>query len=296
MAILKKYLGTAYIGVVGPDLEYGSANDSIRKIVVRSGDNYPIPIRATKGFEGREWHINNFIKSNHDWILLLDADMEFQPDTLERLRSHQLPYVSGYYLRRRFQPIAPVWFRYNPNGEWPHMPWMVDPERGKLHKLGASGWGCVLVHREVFEAVGKLLKGEPFVLEDDMDIWPYNLDNIMAAMKIMEKVIKKKSRNADDEVRLKASLDLLKQEIRPLTGQRTVIGSDIRFPYYAHAAGHVFWGDPDVRCGHIVHYPLHPNDFSELGEQQKDVFDGVKRGVLFERKEWRQRIKELTND
>jgi hypothetical protein len=113
----KKYTGTAYIGVVGGDLEYGICRDSIEKILRQPDDAAPRFVRATKGYEARQMHLNSFIESKHDFLLMLDHDMVFMRDTLIKLRSHGLPYVTGAYMRRQYEPVmAPVWFDHNARG------------------------------------------------------------------------------------------------------------------------------------------------------------------------------------
>jgi hypothetical protein len=233
---VKRYDGTAYIGVVGPEIGPINAYVSILNIKRREGDGQPSPIFATKGYEGRQTHVNRFLASAHDWLLLLDHDMIFAPDTLERLRAWGEPYVSGYYLRRRYAPMVPVWFEPY-DGEWP-LRWFLDiPERGKLHPIGASGWGCVLMHREVIEATRAILKGEDEVIEDDMDVWPYDLDAI----------------ERGDEWP------------RRLFRAGKPVGSDLRYPFYALQAGYQLMGDPDVRPAHLISYPLTPDDYEGAG-------------------------------
>ena len=270
---LRKYHGTTYIGYVGPTNEPGDSRDSINNIIRRAGDSLPLPVRATKGYEARQQHLNIFEhETTHESILLLDHDNKFPPDTLEDLRSHQLPYVSGFYLRRQYRPLAPVWFHDNPDGAWPFEPYMEIPEQGKLVKIGASGWGCMFIHREVLEGVKPLLKGEDYVIEDDMDIWPYDLDKVMQALKT-------------------GDIDTLREEIRPLRGANDVIGSDIRFPFFAKQAGFQLWGDPDVKVGHILDYPLYPDDFTlqdteEFAQKNRD-------GVMAGREIWEKRMGQL---
>jgi len=271
---LRKYHGTTYIGIVGPTNESGESRDSINNIARRAGDGIPHPIRATKGYEARQEHLNIFEhKTTHESILLLDHDNKFPPDTLERLRSHQLSFVSGFYLRRRYNPLAPVWFHDNPANEWPYEPYLADPEKGKLAKLGASGWGCMFMHREVLEGVKPILKGEDYVIEDDMDIWPYDLNKVMAALKT-------------------ADIDTLRQEIRPLRGTHDVVGSDLRFPFFAKQAGFQLWGDPDVRVGHILEYSLHPDDFS-LQDDTEEHAQKNRARVLEGRQTWAKRMRAL---
>src|SRR5512146_1582672 len=111
MKPLKEYTGTVYVGVVGSENENGEARDSIMQIKVRPGDTLPVFARGTKGYEQRQKHFNNCIDNGFDFLLLLDHDQRFPPDCLERLREHKLPYVSGLYMRRQYQPIAPIWFK-----------------------------------------------------------------------------------------------------------------------------------------------------------------------------------------
>ena len=279
----RKYDGTCYIGVVGPDNEIGECRDSIENIHRRGGDVPPLAVRATKGYEARSLHLDNwYYKSHHEWILLLDHDMKFEPDTLERLRSHGVPFASGYYLRRRYQPIASVWFE-RPKGtdNWPMVPYTADPERGKLHPLGASGWGCILMHRAVLDATLPLLKGEPPILEDDMDIWPYDLGAIMSAIKGLQAIRDEKPSMNILRPALAAHLQVLENEIRPLRVIKSPVGSDIRFPFFAAQAGFTLWGDPDVRPAHMLNYPLSPDDYSRtppdmIEKQKKYIVAGVK--------------------
>jgi hypothetical protein len=232
-----EYSGSAYIGVVGSDLEYVECRDSIMNLDFGPGDKVEF-VRATKGYEARQIILDNFMDSDCAFCLFLDQDQVFPVDTLTRLRSHKLPFVSGLYMRRRFDPVFPVWLAWNESNQLPYMPYVGDPERGRLHKLGASGWGCMLVHRNVVLAVRALLKGEKEILEDDMDVWPYDLREVLAG----------------------------REKIRPLRGDKSVIiGSDIRFPFFAREAGYTLYGDPDVRCGHMAHYSITPEDYSAMG-------------------------------
>ena len=286
---MKEYEGTAYIGIVGPETDYSEGWRSIMSLDRRVGDGTPAFFTGTKGYELRQRHINKFMASHHEFCLMLDHDMIFPADTLERLRSHKLPYVSGLYMRRQYDPIAPIWFEPNPRGIWPSEPMTRDPERGRLHKIGASGWGCILVHREVIEETRRILKGEPEVIEDDMDVWPYDLVAIMDALKGLRDLVDNTPTRRTLLPALAHHTETLEREIRPLRGDKGAVGSDIRFPYYARVAGFQLWGDPDVRCGHILNYPLSPNDFSSSGEEYLgNLHDSHTKRVRKARRTWRK--------
>lgn len=246
---------SVYIGVAGPEADYGPARDSIEQIE-RGPDDGLWYGRGTKGYEVRQRHVNRFIESDHTWLLMLDADMVFAPDTLTRLLAHGQAYVTGYYVQRRYHPMLPVWF--HPGEAWPLEPFIEEPERGRLHPLGAAGWGCVLLHRAVIEDTrAHVLKGQWDVLEDEMTVWPYDLERVMTALRALRAGL-------HDPGAAGRALGVLEAEFRPLRGQydRQPIGSDIRYPFYARAAGYTLQGDPDVRPGHVVAYPLTGDDYA----------------------------------
>ena len=280
----KKYKGRCYVGVVGSEEENGQCRDSIDSIKLQKGDEIHF-IRATKGFEARQSHLNKFMEDKRfDFLLLLDHDMIFPPNTLERLRSHGLPYMSGLYMRRRFDPMSSIWFEKGEPGVLPMKIFNAILNPGALYEIGASGWGCILVHRDVVEAVRRLLKGEQEIIEDDMDVYPYDLDWVMAAINNIE--------NAPA-----ASKNILLQEIRPLRGLKDNIGSDIRFPFYARLAGFQLIGDSAVQCMHMTNYPISFKDFfaGDSIQQFAQLQNAIEEEYQEESKRVQDRLKELSD-
>lgn len=265
------YKGSCYIGVVGSEDENGECRDTIERIERKTGDAAPVFIRATKGYEARQMHLNNWYENTkHPFMLLLDSDMKFPVHTLKRLRAHGLPFVSGLYMRRRYAPIAPVWFEQGEAGVMPMTPFTAVPMENTLYKLGASGWGCILIHRDVVTATRPLLKGEAEIIEDDMDIYPYDLRVVMDAL----------NNFSDDNAR--ETIEVLRKEIRPLRGLKDSVGSDIRFPFFARLAGFELHGDTGVMCEHMLNYPISPMDYvnqsaSNVRDLAIKTFEGVRR-------------------
>lgn len=241
----KHYDGTAYIGVAAGEFGVTEAHNSIEALSLRPGDAFPMWIVATKGWEARQKHVENFLQSSHSWLLLLDGDMAIPVELLERLRSHGLPCVTGHYLRRGFNPIKPIWYEDDPEFRWPMIPFRGTPESGHLYRLGATGSGCWLIHREVIEAVEPLLRGEEFFCDDPMTWWPYDVEAVAAG----------------------------REKLRVLRGTKDRVGSDMRLSFFIRSAGFPIWGDPDAACGHYVQYPLSLTDWQLIDPKWRKGFE-----------------------
>ena len=222
--------------------------------------------------------------SKHDFILLLDHDMTFPVNTLERLLSHNLPYVSGLYMRRNYSPITPIWFESEEPGELPNRWFLRDIEDDTLYQIGASGWGCVLMHRDVIEKTRAALKGEPDVLEDDLDLYPYDLKRVMGAIGTLGELADNPPARNVILPALRESVSILRDEIKPNRVVRDNVGSDIRFPCYAKLAGVQMHGDSGVRCEHILSYPLSVTDWTAQGaEYVQGIRESVSKAVQADR-------------
>lgn len=93
--------------------------------------------------------IAHWVVGGYDYLFAVDHDIIFRPDTLKRLLAANKDVVSGLY-RQRVEPqeIIEI-FDFNLQ----HIPYSQLRDRG-LVKVGACGFGCVLVKKEVFAAVG----------------------------------------------------------------------------------------------------------------------------------------------
>jgi hypothetical protein len=141
-----------FVGGVSSENAHGGCVESFLNIRLRPGDERKYQWR-TRGDIARTELCDHFMSHKEfGAFFLADVDMLFHEDVLERLRSHDLDIVSGHYFRRRFNPMISI----AELGEWPYEPLWDIPDDG-LIEVSTSGFGCLLVKREVLEGVQKSL-------------------------------------------------------------------------------------------------------------------------------------------
>lgn len=107
---------------------------------------------------------NDFVEDMQgEWLLQLDTDHCFAPDTLERLlrlaTRHNARVISGIY-QYKHPPHNPVVGLWTPEGRVaPLLDW---PRNLDVLEVGVTGAGCLLVHRSVFNRIRRELKEQPF--------------------------------------------------------------------------------------------------------------------------------------
>lgn len=105
-----------------------------------------------------------------DYLLFLDSDMRFPPDTLVRLLDRKQPIVASNYTTRR-SPPEPVAFQRLSTAEklW------TDEDSTGLEECAAVGLGVCLIHRSVFEQTPKPWFYIPYIAASDghwgEDVW-----------------------------------------------------------------------------------------------------------------------------
>lgn len=92
------------------------------------------------------------IHGNYDYLLSIDSDITFKPDTLKKMLSHNKDIVSGIYIQRiPGQHVIEI-MRKNNSGGVSHVDWNSIKGQG-LVSIDSCGFGCVLIKKEVFTSI-----------------------------------------------------------------------------------------------------------------------------------------------
>ena len=110
------------------------------------------------------------LRAGCDWVLYLDTDMRYPPDTLVRLLAHDKPVVGANYTARR-PPFEPVSAKRD--GEKVVRVYTEQESTG-LEMVGSTGMGCLLVSAQVLDAMKPPRFMIPWVA-DDQDHAPEDL-------------------------------------------------------------------------------------------------------------------------
>ena len=92
--------------------------------------------------------IAHWIVNGYDYLFSVDSDIIFPKDTLKKMLSHNVDYVSGVYRQRLPNQVLEVYDLEQRNIPVEKLP------LNQLIRIGGSGFGCVLVKKEVFVNVG----------------------------------------------------------------------------------------------------------------------------------------------
>ena len=126
-------------------------------------------IKNTLIYNARNLIADNAIKEGFDYVLWLDSDITFEPDTLIKLlidaQKHNLDFVSGlcFMRRKKTQPVLykKIWWDVSQDGNVSTgaEPFLDYPSG--LFNCEGAGFGCVLTSVRLLKAVGDVY-GSPF--------------------------------------------------------------------------------------------------------------------------------------
>jgi glycosyltransferase involved in cell wall biosynthesis len=94
------------------------------------------------------------VKGTYDYLFSVDYDISFPPDTLAKLLSYDKDIVSGVYRQRFHEHQTLEIFEANGQGGYTHMPYEKLKGKKELVQVGACGFGCVLIKKQVMVDIG----------------------------------------------------------------------------------------------------------------------------------------------
>lgn len=103
---------------------------------------------------------NKFLKSNSPYLMMLDSDIMFPPDLVDRLMAHNKPLVGGWYKDKQAREHWPTVYDFVEEKDDLAMFRHRDKPGVGLEKVDAMGAGCWLMKREVAEALGETPYGD----------------------------------------------------------------------------------------------------------------------------------------
>lgn len=105
--------------------------------------------------------VNEFLKSDSEWLFWIDSDTLVPIGAVERLLAVNKPLVSGLYYGKN-PPHPPIAYFVH-NGAFTPIDQERKWDKGELVEVDSAGMGCMLTHRSVYEDIIK--NYETFQLE-----------------------------------------------------------------------------------------------------------------------------------
>lgn len=105
-------------------------------------------------YDAREYIAEEFIKSQCEYLMFIDSDMTFHPQTIEFLARHEKPFVTAKAFKRT-APHQPCFYtKVEIKKDKPYLESPVEYGEGLL-PIEGSGLACALIHKSVFEKIKK---------------------------------------------------------------------------------------------------------------------------------------------
>jgi GT2 family glycosyltransferase len=144
-----------FIGYARPLMVYGAFMESVIREANRAG-------AYVKGWESepyvdpvRNLLVDNFLDTECEWFLSVDTDIILPENVIGRLLARREKLIGALVYVNTSPPFPQVYQKIADFGVKGFGTYMVDEswEPGDLVKADATGAGCLLIHRDVFESI-----------------------------------------------------------------------------------------------------------------------------------------------
>lgn len=147
------------IGFIHPLMVHASFMQSILKVTHRERCEVLNVMCGANVSKGRNALVEHFLKTDGDYLLMLDSDMVFRYDCVKRLVEHELPIVSGMYMQPNPDGTTfPCMYRHTTGTDRSMGMFTTvggDFDADELIRVDAVGAGFMMVRRDVFEVVNE---------------------------------------------------------------------------------------------------------------------------------------------
>lgn len=151
--------GGVMIGYVRPLMVHGEFMESLFLEATRAGAKVKGKFSEPYVDQARNWVVDQFMASDCEWFLSVDTDIILPELVIQRLLARRQKLI-GALIYVAADPIFPqVYDKIADFGFGGAGQYMVNEswEPGSLVKADATGAGCLLIHRDVFDKI----TGEP---------------------------------------------------------------------------------------------------------------------------------------
>lgn len=205
--------------------------------------------------------VENFLKTDSDWLFWIDADTVIPTGALERLLSTKKKFISGLYYAKH-QPHNPIAYfsngcsykSINQEGAW---------ERGEILEVDSVGFGCMLTHRSIFDDIRKnyvvkqiVGSGITLIHKDDISEELQNSDISEALPQIKQGLY--------DNLLVQKVIEPEFEPRFPYFALEFGRTEDIWFTEKAKRVGYKVYVDTSIECGHLYPQEVTGKTFRDL--------------------------------
>jgi hypothetical protein len=202
--------------------------------------------------------VEEFMKSDAEWLFWVDSDTLVPVGAIDRLLAHGRTLVSGLYYGKN-EPHNPIAYTVY-NGAFRPIDQDIRWEVGEIIEVDAVGMGCMLTHRSVFEDI----RNEHDVYQiPGGGVTVIHKDDVKSVI-LPDVVSETDGQVIDGQLRLRLRTPTLANLRFPYFMVEYIRTEDMFFFDLAKRVGHTPVLDTSVECGHLRYLPFKGADYRNI--------------------------------
>lgn len=150
------------VGFIHPLMVHAAFMQSVLQISYRERCEVLNVMSGANVSKARNALVEGFLATDADYLLMLDSDMVFRADVISRLVVHNEPIMNGMYFQPSLNggPSFPCMYRHQTGTAKSDGMFVTlgdHWQRQAVIQVDAVGAGFMMVHRDVFETIRKLM-------------------------------------------------------------------------------------------------------------------------------------------